>query len=336
MNILLSSVGRRPYLVRWFQEALEANGIEGKVIAADYDTYAPSRQFADHFIHAPAVTDSSYTTWLASTLKEQSIDLAVSINDFELSEWAQLDKSPEWSSLVRIDADVQAGIEDKFVMAERFANAGIPTPQTWLGSVPPQNLADKQKLITKGRFGSASRGLQFTDQEGIANAIDNATNAVTDRKGQAAHQQSALLPAELVLVQEMIEGIEYGLDVVCDLNGDYAGVLVRRKIAMRGGETDRAEAVAPTDFEAIARRIAEAVPHPGTIDVDVIVDGEGTPYVIDVNPRFGGGYPLSHLAGARVPNAYVAWSVGKSVTDDWLEYEAGAVVGKYVEAVRVK
>ena len=41
MNILLSSVGRRPYLVRWFQEALEANGIEGKVIAADYDTYAP-------------------------------------------------------------------------------------------------------------------------------------------------------------------------------------------------------------------------------------------------------------------------------------------------------
>lgn len=336
MNILLSSVGRRPYLVRWFQEALEANGIEGKVIAADYDIHAPSLQFADQFIQAPAVTDPTYKTWLTSALKDEDIDLAVSINDFELSEWAQLDKSADWAPLVRIDADVQAGIEDKFVMAERFASVGIPTPQTWLGSAPPQNLADKQKLITKGRFGSASRGLQFTDQEGIANAIDNATNAVTDRKGQAAHQQSALVPAELVLVQEMIEGIEYGLDVVCDLNGDYAGVLVRRKIAMRGGETDRAEAVAPTDFEAIASSIAEAVPHPGTIDVDVIVDGEGTPYVIDVNPRFGGGYPLSHLAGARVPNAYVAWSAGKPVTDDWLEYEAGAVVGKYVEAVRVK
>lgn len=336
MNILLSSVGRRPYLVRWFQEALEANGIEGKVIAADYDIHAPSLQFADQFIQAPAVTDPTYKTWLTSALKDEDIDLAVSINDFELSEWAQLDKSADWAPLVRIDADVQAGIEDKFVMAERFASVGIPTPQTWLGSAPPQNLADKQKLITKGRFGSASRGLQFTDQEGIANAIDNATNAVTDRKGQAAHQQSALVPAELVLVQEMIEGIEYGLDVVCDLNGDYAGVLVRRKIAMRGGETDRAEAVAPTDFEAIARNIAEAVPHPGTIDVDVIVDGEGTPYVIDVNPRFGGGYPLSHLAGARVPNAYVAWSAGKPVTDDWLQYEAGAVVGKYVEAVRLK
>ena len=336
MNILLSSVGRRPYLVRWFQDALKANNLEGKVIAADYDTHAPSRQFADQFIQAPAVTDPAYKTWLASAIKDENIDLAVSINDFELSEWAQLDQSAEWAPLVRIDADVQARIEDKFVMAERFFMAGIPTPQTWLGSAPPQDLADTQRLVTKGRFGSASRGLQFTDQAGITDAIDIATNEVTDRKGQAAHQQSALVPAELVLVQEMIEGIEYGLDVVCDLNGDYAGVLVRRKIAMRGGETDRAEAVAPTDFEAIARRIAEAVPHPGTIDVDVIVDGEGTPYVIDVNPRFGGGYPLSHLAGARVPNAYVAWSVGKSVTDDWLEYEAGAVVGKYVEAVRVK
>ena len=335
MNILLSSVGRRPYLVRWFQEALLANNLEGKVIAADYDIHAPSRQFADQFIQAPAVTEPAYKTWLASAIKAENIDLAVSINDFELSEWAQLDQSAEWAPLVRIDADVQARIEDKFVMTERFFMAGIPTPKSWLGSVPPQDLADSQKLITKGRFGSASRGLQFTDQAGIAEAVDIATNAVTDRMGQAAHQQSEIAPAELVLVQEMIEGTEYGLDVVCDLNGDYASVLVRRKIAMRGGETDRAESVAPTDFEDIARSIAEAVPHPGTIDVDVIVDAKGTPFVIDVNPRFGGGYPLSHLAGARVPNAYVAWSMGKPVFDEWFEYEAGAVVGKYVEAVRI-
>ena len=49
MNILLSSVGRRPYLVRWFQEALEANNLEGEVIAADYDVNAPSQGFADRF-----------------------------------------------------------------------------------------------------------------------------------------------------------------------------------------------------------------------------------------------------------------------------------------------
>lgn len=335
MNILLSSVGRRPYLVRWFQDALEANGLEGKVFAADYDSHAPSREFAHQFIQAPAVTDPSYKSWLADTLETHKIDLAVSINDFELSEWAQLGNDPVWTPLIRIDADVQAGIEDKYEMAAIFAKASIPTPQTWLGSASPQDLAGIHKLITKGRFGSASRGLQFTTQAGISDAIDTALTEVTDRKGRAAHQQSEITPVELVLVQEMIEGTEYGIDVVCDLDGVYAGVLVRRKITMRGGETDRAESVTPTDFEGIARHIAEAIPHPGTIDVDVIVDAEGTPYVIDVNPRFGGGYPLSHLAGARVPNAYVAWSAGKPMSNEWLDYEVGAVVGKYVEAVRV-
>lgn len=335
MNILLSSVGRRPYLVRWFQEALEANNLEGEVIAADYDVNAPSQGFADRFLQAPAVTDSSYKTWLASALSEYSVGLAISINDFELSEWAQLGDGPEWAPLVRIDSAVQARVEDKFEMAKYFAKSGIPTPKTWLGSAPPSDNDDSQKLITKGRFGSASRGLQFTNQLGIAEAIDRATSDVTDRKGQSACEQSEFLPSEFVLVQEMIEGTEYGLDVVCNLEGEFAGVLARRKIAMRGGETDKAEAVAPADFQEIARKIAEAVPHPGTIDVDVIVDQGGIPYVIDVNPRFGGGYPLSHLAGAKMPNAYVAWSAGKDVSSDWLLYEAGAVVGKYVEAVRI-
>ena len=50
MNILLSSVGRRPYLVRWFRDALAENGVEGRVIAADVDPFAPSRPFADAWL----------------------------------------------------------------------------------------------------------------------------------------------------------------------------------------------------------------------------------------------------------------------------------------------
>lgn len=66
-----------------------------------------------------------------------------------------------------------------------------------------------------------------------------------------------------------------------------------------------------------------------------MVDSDGGSYVIDINPRFGGGYPFSHLAGARIPNAYVAWAAGLPVADDWLCSEAGVISGKCVEAVRV-
>lgn len=336
MNILLSSVGRRPYLVRWFQEALKANNLEGKVIAADLDSQSPSRHFADEFVQAPRVSDSAYKDWLAETLKAQDINLAISINDFELSEWAQLDNDQIWEPLVRLEADVQARIEDKFIMSEFFAQSGIATPQTWLGVTEPEVSSAEQMFVTKGRFGSASRGLQFTGAAGLAKAVEVATEEVTDRMGQPALGQTETTPAELVLVQEKIEGTEYGLDVVCDLSGEYSSVLARRKIAMRGGETDRAESVDASQFKALAKSIGQAIPHPGTIDVDVIVDSAGTPYVIDVNPRFGGGYPLSHVVGAQVPNAYVAWAAGLPVSEEWFDYEPGAIAGKYVETVRVR
>lgn len=335
MNILLSSSGRRPYLVKWFQDALKANNIDGKVIVADLDPLAPARQFADTFVTAPAVTDPTYRSWLEQTLAEQNVELAVSINDFELSEWAQLEDNAKWQSLVRLDGHVQTKVEDKYAMSEFFEQSGIPSPKTWLGKTPPQENLQCKEFVTKGRFGSASRGLQFVDLSGLDKAIETATEEVTDRTGQQALRQDKVPPTELVLVQEKIDGIEYGLDVVSDLNGDFVSVLVRRKIAMRGGETDRAECIDASDFQEIARRVAQAVPHPGTIDVDIIVDSGGTPFVIDVNPRFGGGYPLSHVAGARIPNAYVAWSAGLPVPKKWFTYELGAIAGKYVETVRV-
>lgn len=335
MNILLSSVGRRPYLVRWFQDALEANGLGGQVIAADMDPLSPAQAFADKFIGAPGVEDPQYRDWLGRVLVEQEISLAVSINDFELSEWAQLPKTEEWSPLVRITAETQALVEDKYAMGEALNRFGIHNPVTWLGgNLPPLTDGDTQ-YVTKGRFGSASRGLRFPDAHGLEDAVKAVTHEVTTRQGKPALGQHAVPAEDLVIVQEKIIGEEYGLDVVCDLEGSFASVLARRKITMRSGETDRAESVDAREFHDLAQCIVQAVPHPGTIDVDVIIDAKGAPYVIDINPRFGGGYPFSHLAGARVPNAYVAWAAGHPVTKDWLVGDSGVIGGKLVETVRI-
>lgn len=333
MNILLTSVGRRPYLVRWFREALADNDLPGRVIAADLDPDAPARAFADDFVVAPRADDEGYQQWLAQTLQDYDIDLAVSINDFELSEWARLPADGKWDALIRLEPEIQDLAEDKLAMNQALEAAGVPTPRTWLGSAA--GLLADGRYVTKGRFGSASRGLRFAEGRDLTEAIKDAAREVTTRQGVPAFEQNAVAVEDLVVVQRHVEGTEYGLDVVCDLNEEYAGVLARRKIAMRAGETDRAESVAPERFEPIARQIAEAVPHPGTIDVDVIEDAAGDLWVIDINPRFGGGYPLSHLAGARVPSGYVAWRAGLEPAGTWLKTEEGVTAGKYVEAVRV-
>ena len=334
MNILLSSVGRRPYLVRWFRDALLANGIEGQVIAADVDPLSPARAFADDFVQAPPVTDPRYRRWLGELLTSREIGVAVSINDFELSEWAHLPVTDEWEPLVRLSAAGQQLVEDKYLMSTSFTAPAMP--RTWLGGDAQRALEESRGggFVVKGRFGSASRGLGFCEASGLADAVAAATAEVTDRRGVPALLQKECAPRDLVIIQDRIHGPEYGLDVVNDLDGNFAGVLARRKIAMRAGETDRAETVDASAFERVAREIAVALGHVGSIDVDVMVDGD-VPYVIDVNPRFGGGYPFSHLAGARVPDAYVAWAAGQAVPADWLRAEAGVISGKFVDTVQV-
>ena len=338
MNILLSSVGRRPYLVRWFCEALADHGLTGSVIAADLDPRSPARTFADDFVTAPRVTDPGYQQWLQDFLHDRDVTIAVSINDFELSTWARLPTTPEWDPLVRLTAASQSLVEDKYAMSLAFREQGMSVPHTWLGGAAGRAAQEGEPgrdFVVKGRFGSASRGLRFTDAAGLSAAVADATHEVTDRQGRPAHEQRDIDPRELVIIQERIVGPEYGLDVVCDLDANYAGVLARRKITMRAGETDRAESVCGADFATVGHWIADAVPHAGTVDVDVMVADDGLPYVIDVNPRFGGGYPFSHLAGARVPHAYVAWAAGLPIQPEWLTPEIGVVSGKYVEAVRI-
>lgn len=335
MNILLSSVGRRPYLVRWFREALVANGIEGKVIVADLDEISPARSISDEFVPAPRVDAPDYRAWLEDLLTEHPIDLAVSVNDFELSQWSLLPRGGRWDVLLRLDSRMQELVEDKLQTGKLLDAAGVLTPDTWLGTEAEVIKTPGQRYVTKGRYGSASRGLRFVESADLVEAVASATQEVTTPEGQLALLQDEVDPEKFVIIQEEIAGGEYGLDVVCDLAGEFAGVLARRKISMRAGETDQAETVDAGPFEDIARRIAIAIPHPGTMDVDVIVDMHGDAYVLDINPRFGGGYPFSNLAGARIPYAYVAWAAGKPVKEEWLRNRSGVIGGKYVEVVEI-
>jgi carbamoyl-phosphate synthase large subunit len=131
-----------------------------------------------------------------------------------------------------------------------------------------------------------------------------------------------------VLIQPWLQGVEYGLDVVNDLDGRHVTTFVKRKLSMRAGETDRAVTVDLPHLADLGRALGDRFAHPGVMDVDVIVDA-GVAYVLECNPRFGGGYPFSHLAGADVPRAMLAWLAGREPEPSWLNVRAGVVGSKY-------
>lgn len=336
VTLLLSSAGRRPYLVEWFQAALVTNNVDGRVLVVDADPQSPSRQVADTFLVSPPVVSDEYDEWLESTLTDEDVGLAVSLNDFELSRWAQL--GTEFTSadrLIRLQPDIQRVVEDKLLMARALREHGIRVPEIQTAAATLEllgGLSDRE-VVTKGRFGSASRGLRMATLAELPEAVAAARREVTDASGRAVSASDSL-GLELLVVQHRVRGDEYGLDVVSDLAGVHATVLARRKIAMRAGETDRALSVDPEPFKELGVQLSQAIPHCGSIDVDVLVDADGNQWVIDVNPRFGGGYPFSHLAGADLPAAYVAWMVGTLPNPSWLVSTPGVVSSKYVGVAR--
>ena len=334
-TILLSSAGRRPYLVRWFREALAMHGITGRVIVADVNPRCPARAVADSFVLAPRVTDPAYEDWLRSTVDASGVRLALSVNDFELSTWATLESPP--AALVALDGPMQRVVEDKLSSADAVRAVGVDVPRTWVASevldvagFPPDV---PEAFVVKSRFGSGSVGLRFADRRGLAGAIAAASGEVLDRIGARVDDDRRAL--EHVIVQERIQGTEFGVDVVDDLDGRFAGCFARRKLSMRHGETDEAVTVDATPFAASAAALAGLTRHRGLIDTDVMVDRDGRAWLIDVNPRFGGGYPFSHVAGAHAPAAMVAWALGREVEPGWLESRPGVASAKSIDVVEV-
>jgi hypothetical protein len=107
---------------------------------------------------------------------------------------------------------------------------------------------------------------------------------------------------ESILIQPFIEDArEWGFDVLGDIRGNVVDVWVKQKLEMRHGCTYRALPVCRPDLTEVGFELGEWMGHTGNLDIDVLSDADGTLWLADVNPRFGGGYLFSDRFGARYP-----------------------------------
>lgn len=98
-------------------------------------------------------------------------------------------------------------------------------------------------------------------------------------------------------LQKFIQGDEYGMDILNSFEGDYVHSFTRKKLLMKNGETDQAISINEKRFDDLAKKISQITKHIGNLDIDLIVTSKNKIYILDFNPRFGGGYPLTHLSG---------------------------------------
>jgi carbamoyl-phosphate synthase large subunit len=104
---------------------------------------------------------------------------------------------------------------------------------------------------------------------------------------------------------------------------------------MRSGETDGATTVDHAELCQLGKYIAERLHHVANLDVDVFADETGF-HVLELNARFGGGYPFSHLAGANIPAAIVAWLQGAPCDPTWFDVAYGITAYKSISVILAK
>jgi carbamoyl-phosphate synthase large subunit len=317
-NVLLTCAGRRNYLVHFFREALAGRGI---VIAADASPDASALQEAERAVVVPPVSAPGYVDALLEICRREEVRLVCPLNDLELpllarnrERFAAVGAQPVVSRPEVVDLCF-----DKWATARFLAGIGVAVPRTWATLDDARDALARRDasfpLVLKPRWGTASVGIEYPES--------NDELELAWRLGRLRLTRTALWgassadPERALLVQECLSGQEYGLDVVNDLEGNHVATFVRRKLAMRAGETDRAMTAEHDRLAAVGARISAAVRHVGNLDCDAFVDGDRC-WILEMNPRFGGGYPFSHAAGANLPAALVAWALRQPVDPAWL------------------
>lgn len=335
-NILFTCAGRRNYLINYFKEAL--NG-QGQIITADMNLTAPAMVDADLAIVVPGIYEDHYIEELKTIIVEHNIDAVISLNDLELPILSEYKQEIEalGASVIISDPEVIEIAFDKVKTFNFLKSIGLLTPLTYTSLDSALSAIDSGKLtlplVVKPRWGSASIGIDFPETKEELKLAFQLQHLKL--KKSILNKASEVDLDNAILIQEKLDGTEYGMDVLNDFNGNYIGSFVRKKLNMRSGETDKAVSIIDERFENLGKTIGTHLKHMGNLDCDVFISNDQI-FVLELNPRFGGGYPFSHEAGINTAAIYIEWLRGNSDIAKYNNYKTGIAFAKCDRMLEIK
>ncbi|MGD1073381.1 MAG: ATP-grasp domain-containing protein [Bryobacteraceae bacterium] len=317
-NVLISSGGRRIALMRAMRESLTARRADAWVGAADAGFSAPIRFLADKFWPVPRCTHPPFADAVLQICRDNGIGLVIPTIDTELPVYARCRNRFEAEGVaVCISSEATIGIAaDKEKTHQWLLANDFPTVRQ---APPAQAVAEaaswRWPLIAKPRDGSASIGV-----ERIASLAELRHIAATK-------------PA--CIVQELARGREFTVNLFVNASGNCVCAVPHWRMEVRAGEVSKGITNKNEKLMDLCVHIAETLPGArGPLNVQCFLDEDGSIAIIEINARFGGGYPLAHRAGARFTDWLLDEQEGRELVwfDGWLDDLA---MLRYDEAVFV-
>lgn len=311
-RILFTGIGRRVELMQAFRQAANRMNVILKLYGADMAGTAPALAFCDYTRKVCGMRDADYIPQLLRICEADHIDLLIPTIDTDLLVLSQnAAKFDEIGTKVLISKPEKIAIcRDKNYTADFFESCDLKAPRTvndyqfYHGPYP---------CFIKPKDGSSS-----------INAF------------KVENESELKVYAEQIgdyIVQPFIEGTEYTVDIFCDYEGNPLFITPRIRVAVRAGEVLKTEIAMDEKIIEECRKLIAGFQPCGPMTVQLIRQNKtDDDYYIEINPRFGGGAPLSMKAGARSAEAILKLLSGEKV-----EYsdviDDGAVYSRFDQSV---
>lgn len=278
-NILILSAGRRVELVQSFQKAAKRLNLKSNVVAGDCSETAPAIYFADRRAILPRINEDNYVDEIINVCKREGIRLVIPTIDTDLlllSEERERIESESGAVVLISSTEVISICRDKINTQKFLEENGFKIPKMY--SEEELNSENLQfPLFIKPKSGSSSINTF---------KVNNLKELTTYR---------ALINGPIV--QDFMEGKEFTVDVFLDFEGNLITVVPRLRMATRSGEISKGKIVKDREIIEDIKRLVEVLKPIGHITVQLMKTNKGIEY-IEINPRFGGGAPMSIQSGA--------------------------------------
>lgn len=320
MNLLILSCGTRNQLMRYFKE--KENGIN-KVVGADCSAYAPALYETDSHYIVPRMTSPDYLETILDICRKEKIDAVLPLQEDELYLTASCRKQYTDAGVMPIVSalDTIELCRDKYAFYQHLQQNNLPALTTC------GNLSEFQDSYKTGKMnfpvfikpvrGCGSIGIQKVENMELLSAL-------------------CKYSSEEMLIQQFAEGEEYGADLYVDMfSHKPVSIFIKKKLRMRAGETEKSVSVKDSVLFDLIQETAASLSLSGPIDMDIF-KVDGSYYISEINPRFGGGYPHAHACGVNFPHLIAENIAGRENKDNIGNYEEGICMLKYTDLMTLK
>ena len=301
-GVLFTCAGQRVDIVTAFKRA------GARTLATDVNPLAPALYHADEHAFVPRVDDPGYVDALRRLVEAYDVSLIVPLTDLDHGVLARA-RGDLGGALVLLPApEIVDALADKWLAHLLFVERGIGSPPTWLPGALPDEL--EFPVLVKARHGFGSRGIyRCADRAELDFFL-----GYTDKES---------------MVQSACRGEEFSIDVFCDLESRCLNAVPRTMIESKGGESIKGRTIRDPELIELGRFVSETLGLVGPANVQCFRESDGSHRVTDINPRFGGAFPLPTAAGSRYPELALALAAGERPEPRLGDFREGLVMTRF-------